>query len=61
MGKHRGEGRDVCYALIHSHLLILKYFSIGWLFKVKLSDNSELDSLLDEAAYKEFCQAEEGH
>ncbi|CAO3594516.1 unnamed protein product [Absidia cylindrospora] len=33
----------------------------GWLFKVKLSDNSELDSLLDEATYNKFCEAEEGH
>jgi len=27
----------------------------GWFFKVKLSDTSELDGLMDEAAYKEFC------
>ncbi len=26
----------------------------GWLFKVKLADHSELDSLMDEAAYKEL-------
>ncbi|MBT6882468.1 MAG: glycine cleavage system protein GcvH [Rhodospirillaceae bacterium] len=27
----------------------------GWFFKVKLSDTSELDGLMDEAAYKAFC------
>ncbi len=26
----------------------------GWFFKLTLSDNSELDSLMDEAAYKAF-------
>ncbi len=28
----------------------------GWFFKLKLSDASELDSLMDEAAYKAFCE-----
>merc|ERR1719387_2472548 len=27
----------------------------GWMTRVKLSDASELDDLMDEAAYKEFC------
>ena len=27
----------------------------GWFFKVKLSNTSELDGLMDEAAYKAFC------
>jgi len=27
----------------------------GWMAKVKLSDESELDGLMDEAGYKEFC------
>jgi glycine cleavage system H protein len=27
----------------------------GWFFKIKLSDASELDALMDEAAYTEFC------
>jgi glycine cleavage system H protein len=26
----------------------------GWLMKLKVSDKSELDGLLDEAAYREF-------
>ena len=28
----------------------------GWFFKVKLSDASQLDALMDEAAYQSFCQ-----
>ena len=28
----------------------------GWFFKMKLSDPSELDALMDEAAYKAFCE-----
>ena len=27
----------------------------GWFFKLKLSDPSELDALMDEAAYAEYC------
>ena len=27
----------------------------GWFFKVKLSDASQLDALMDEAAYKAFA------
>lgn len=28
----------------------------GWIFKVRLSDPSELDALMDAAAYEEFCK-----
>ena len=28
----------------------------GWFFKIKLSDPSELDGMMDEAAYAEFCE-----
>ncbi|MBO6946497.1 MAG: glycine cleavage system protein GcvH [Rhodospirillales bacterium] len=28
----------------------------GWLFKIKISDMSELDEFMDEAAYKEFLK-----
>ncbi len=27
----------------------------GWFFKMKISDSSELESLMDEAGYKEYC------
>jgi glycine cleavage system H protein len=30
----------------------------GWMVKVRLSDTSELDSLLDVAAYKELLQGD---
>ncbi len=30
----------------------------GWFFKLKLSDSSQLDDLMDEAAYKAFCDAQ---
>jgi glycine cleavage system H protein len=29
----------------------------GWLFRLKLSDPSELESLMDEAAYQEFLKS----
>jgi len=29
----------------------------GWFFKLKLSDTSELDGLMDEAAYREYCDS----
>ena len=28
----------------------------GWFFKLKLSDRQELDGLMDEAAYREWCK-----
>ena len=28
----------------------------GWFFKLKLDDTSELDGLMDEAAYREWCK-----
>ena len=28
----------------------------GWFFKLRLSDTSELEGLMDEAAYREFCE-----
>jgi len=27
----------------------------GWFFKVKISDSGELDGMMDEAAYKDYC------
>ena len=30
----------------------------GWFFKLSLSDPSELDGLMDEAAYKAFCDSQ---
>jgi len=28
----------------------------GWFLKIKIKDASELDSLMDEAAYKSYCE-----
>ncbi|WP_135080855.1 glycine cleavage system protein GcvH [Terasakiella sp. SH-1] len=28
----------------------------GWFFKMSIGDEAELENLLDEAAYKEFCE-----
>jgi len=28
----------------------------GWFFKIKLADAGQLDNLMDEAAYKAFCE-----
>jgi glycine cleavage system H protein len=33
----------------------------GWLFKMKIANASEVDSLLDEEAYNALTAAEEGH
>lgn len=32
----------------------------GWLFKIKLSDTEELDGLMDDAAYKTYCEGLDG-
>ncbi|KAI8979255.1 glycine cleavage system H-protein [Mycotypha africana] len=33
----------------------------GWLAKIEISDNSELEGLMDEAAYAAHCEAAEEH
>ena len=33
-------------------------FGAGWICKIKVSDESSLSSLLDEAAYRELCRVE---
>ena len=33
----------------------------NWIIKVKISDPSELDELMDEEAYKAFCESEGAH
>jgi len=30
----------------------------GWFFRLQLSDKSQLDALMDEAAYKKFCEGQ---
>ncbi|CAO2037316.1 unnamed protein product, partial [Urochloa humidicola] len=33
----------------------------GWIIKVKLSDSSELNSLMDDEKYSKFCEEEDNH
>ncbi|ACT58744.1 glycine cleavage system protein H [Hirschia baltica] len=33
-----------------------KLTAVEWLYKVKMSDPSELEGMMDEAAYKAFCE-----
>ena len=42
-------------ALVDEPGLINKDAMDNWIIKIELSDSSELDSLLDEEAYKELC------
>lgn len=34
-----------------------KLSAVEWLYKVKMTDTSELENMMDEDAYKEFCGA----
>ena len=55
-----GEVTDVNEAVSETPELINEDpYGAGWLIKVKLSDPSETESLLDAAAYKEFLKQEE--
>ncbi|WP_301710736.1 glycine cleavage system protein GcvH [uncultured Duncaniella sp.] len=47
--------------LIDNPRLINQDAMANWIIKVELSDPSELDALMDEAAYKEFCATEGAH
>ena len=33
-------------------------YTKGWIAKIKISDNSELDQLMNESAYQELCQSD---
>lgn len=56
-----GEVIEVNSDLVNSPQLINEDpFGKGWMMKVKLSDTAQLDSLLDEAGYKELV-AKESH
>jgi len=39
--------------MVNSHAM-----SDGWFIKMKVSDASEVDSLMDEAAYQKMCEEE---
>ena len=55
-----------CYNGLYHHNLYRAYcawqvnkspFDNGWLMKVKMSDSSQLDSLMDTSAYKSECES----
>lgn len=37
---------------------MLNFCSVGWLFKIKLSEPKELEELMDEKKYAEFLKTE---
>lgn len=47
--------------LIDNPRLINQDAMANWIIKVELSDPSELEALMDEAAYKELCATEGAH
>lgn len=49
---------EVNQALVDEPGLINKDAMNTWIIKVEMTDPAELDNLLDEAAYKEVCEAE---
>jgi len=42
--------------LIDNPRLVNEDAMANWIIKIELSDPAELDALMDEAAYKEFCK-----
>lgn len=58
-GQGESERRPVQLRKHHSFVLTTFYFHfIGWLCKLKISDESELSALMDEAAYEKHTAAE---
>lgn len=47
--------------LIDNPRLINQDAMANWIIKVELTDPAELDALMDEAAYKTFCETEGAH
>ena len=50
---------EVNEQLIDNHRLINEDAMANWIIKVEMSDPSELEGLMDEAAYKEFVAKEQ--
>jgi hypothetical protein len=53
----RGTPRCQACCRAHSRRPCAPNAAAGWMAKIELSDNSELDSLMDAAAYAKFCAA----
>lgn len=52
---------DINEHLIDNPRLVNEDCMANWIIKVSMSDLSELDDLMDEAAYKKFCESEAAH
>lgn len=52
-----GEVVEVNEALEGDPQLINKDAMANWIVKIRLADATELDALMDEAAYEAFCQS----
>ena len=53
-----GAVLEINEALIDNPRLVNEDAMSNWIIKIELTDPSELDSLLDEAAYKQLCENE---
>ena len=42
-------------------LFMVKTSNLGWMYKLKVKNASELTELLTESQYEEFKKSEEGH
>ena len=56
-----GEVVETNEALVDNPQLVNDDCMANWIIKITLSDPSELDSLMDEDAYKAFCESEAAH
>lgn len=56
-----GEVVEANEALVDNPRLVNEDCMANWIIKVTLSDPTELDSLMDEAAYAAFCESEAAH
>ena len=56
-----GEVIEINEKLEDNPRLVNEDCMANWIIKVKISDPSELDELMDEEAYKAFCESEGAH
>ncbi len=49
---------EINEALVDNPRLVNEDAMANWIIKVELSDETELDNLMDEAAYKALCESE---
>ena len=49
---------EINEALVDNPRLVNEDAFANWIIKVELSDETELDNLMDEAAYKTLCESE---